>query len=874
MRTILFFIALFVGIALNAGNISDTLKSCEAIKLIGPGPEIDGQLTDEVWELADWCGDFRQYEPFENAEPSQKTVFKIAYDNDNLYVAIKAYDTEVDKIVKRLSRRDDYEGDMVGVHFDSYNDKLTAFMFWVSAAGVKVDGIITDGGSGEDLSWDAVWFVKTSSDAYGWYVEMKIPFSQLRFENAKEQTWGLQVQRFLHRKEEMSMWQFIPKDASSHVPLYGRLTGVKGIKPRRQIEIQPYTVIKTESYQAEEGNPFQTGKSTVFSGGVDGKVGITNNLILDFTVNPDFGQVEADPSEVNLSAFESYFEEKRPFFIEGKNILSFPVTPGDNGSSADNLFYSRRIGRSPHYYPDADYVNMPANTSILGAFKVTGKSSGGWSIGILESLTAREFAENQSDDIRQNTEVEPFTNYFISRIQKDFDEGKTRLGTMFTATHRNLQTPELDYLHKSAYSGGFDFGHTWKNRTYYFNAKLLFSEVNGSTEAITNTQESSARYFQRPDADYFHLDTNRTTLRGHGGILQFGKDGDGHWRYTSWINWRSPGLELNDVGFLRRADDVFQVIWVGYRYWKPFSIFREVNINMNQWSGWDFGLENTYKGGNINMHAQFKNYWASSFGINLEGSEKDNAMLRGGPAINLPGGLGLWFWTGTDSKKKLIFRVQGNHYTAWDDHAERLSVGGTMIYRPTNALSLSINPTFSRRNSKLQYIDNFQYQNDTRYVFGSIDQKTFSMAFRVNYSITPDLTLQYYGQPFISAGAYSDFKYITNPRAEAYADRFQNYAANQYSYNSAGEMYQIDENMDGKTDYSFDKPDYNAFFFISNFVLRWEYLPGSSVYLVWSQNRAEYTADGRFSFDDNMNDLFDIFPHSVFLLKLSYRFRM
>ncbi|MDO9511261.1 MAG: DUF5916 domain-containing protein [Bacteroidales bacterium] len=874
MKKIFLLLMVFFIICAHAKSSPDTLKTCQAIKLIGPGPEIDGYLTDEAWEFSDWCGGFKQYEPYEKAEPSQQTVFKVAYDNDNIYVAIKGFDSEPSKIVRRLSRRDDFEGDMMGIHFDSYNDKLTAFMFWVSAAGVKVDGIITNGGENEDISWDAVWFAKTSIDDKGWYVEMKIPFSQLRFTNSDVQSWGMQVQRFLHRKEEMDMWQFIPKDAPSHVANYGKLTGITGIKPRRQIEIQPYSVIKTESYQVEDGNPFQTGKNTAFSAGIDGKIGLTNNLILDFTVNPDFGQVEADPSEVNLSAFESYFEEKRPFFIEGKSILSFPVTPGDNGSSSDNLFYSRRIGRSPHYNPDADYADMPVNTSILGAFKVTGKSSGGWSVGILESLTGREFADHQTGDIKQRTEVEPLTNYFVSRLQKDFDEGKTRLGTMFTATHRSLQSPELDYLHKSAYSGGIDFQHSWKNRTYYFNAKVLFSEVNGSTEAIINTQESSARYFQRPDADYTNLDSSRTSLRGHGGILQFGKDGDGHWRYTTWVNWRSPGLELNDVGFLRRADDIFQVVWVGYRYWKPFSIFREININWNQWSGWDFGFENTYKGGNMNVNTQFKNFWALSFGINIEGNEKDNTILRGGPAFLSPGGMNQWIWIGTDAKKKLVFRLQGQHYQGRQDYASRNLLGGTILYRPTDALNISVNPSVTMRKSLMQYIDEFQYGNNARYVFGSIDQKTFAMAFRINYSVTPDLSFQYYGQPFISAGTYSDFKYVTNPRAPALSDRYQSYTDGQWTYDASGELYNIDENKDDINDYSFDKPDFNAFFFISNLVVRWEYLPGSSVYLVWSQNRAEYTSEGRFSFGDGMNDLFDIFPHNVFLIKLSYRFRM
>ncbi|MCK4465527.1 MAG: hypothetical protein KAU83_07435, partial [Bacteroidales bacterium] len=381
-------------------------------------------------------------------------------------------------------------------------------------------------------------------------------------------------------------------DAPGWVHQFGELHGISGIKPKRQIEIAPYTVGNIERFEKEEGNPFATGKSSNLDIGVDGKIGITNNMILDFTVNPDFGQVEADPSQVNLTAYEIFFEEKRPFFIEGKNILSFPLMFGDGDLASENMFYSRRIGRRPQSYPntqDGEYADIPINTSILGAAKFTGKTKNGLSIGILESITAKEKAEIDNEGIKRFETVEPLTNYSVSRVQKDFNKGNTILGGMFTTTNRKIENPDLNFLHTSAYSGGLDFTHQWKDRTYSFSLKTYFSQVKGSEEALIRTQSSSVRYFQRPDNDYVKFDSSRTSLSGYGGVLSAGKFANGHWRYAGFLSWKSPGLELNDLGFMTNADEILQIFWVGYRIWEPFSIFRNLNVNLNQWNTFDFG---------------------------------------------------------------------------------------------------------------------------------------------------------------------------------------------------------------------------------------------------------------------------------------------
>ena len=856
---------------LQAIAMNDSLKLYIPSRISGAPPVTDGFIDKSEWPEQGWETGFVQHRPLEAQPPTQPTSFNILYDNDHIYVAFRISEPDPKKISRRLSRRDEMEGDMVGIQIDSHFDKTTAFFFWVTAAGVKIDGVTVDG-TGEDMSWDALWTGKAAFDSLGWTVEMRIPLTQLRFARAETHTWGLQVLRYTQRFDEVDIWQPIPRDASTWVSRFGTLEGLKGIEPKRQIELMPYMVASTERYQAEEGNPFRTGKSSSLSAGFDGKIGITNNMILDFTINPDFGQVEADPSEVNLTAYESYFEEKRPFFVEGRNILSFGVSPGENESSSDNLFYTRRIGRSPHRdISDYDYTDTPSNTTILGAFKLTGKTSNGWSVWALESVTSRERADVILAEKTDNVEVEPLTNYFVGRLQKDIDKGTTKLGGIFTAVNRNIEDAAMNNLHKAAYSGGVDFNHTWKDRTYYLNIKGMFSHVLGDSTAIKETQESSARYFQRPDNDYVKYDPSRTSLSGHAGVVEFGKAGSGNWRYVTWINWRSPGFELNDAGFQRRSDDIFQVIWVGYRYYKPLGIFKQISLNFNQWSGWDFGLNNRYSGVNVNANTQFKNLWNFGIGVNRDFAQRANYMLRGGPAMLLPGGTSFWTSLSTDNSKKINGGASFQMFRGDESVNESYSASLRLTWAPVNALNISLTPFYSADKTMLQYIETADFNQNPRYIFGFLSQKTIGLPIRINFGITPDLTIQYYGQPFISAGKYSAYKRITDPKADAFNDRFLYYQDAQLMYNAEDEVYNVDEDLNGTPDYTFDKPDFNAFYFISNLVVRWEYLPGSSVYLVWSQNRSDNTSTGEFRPAPDMEHLSFIYPHNVFLIKVSYR---
>tara|TARA_R110002020_G_scaffold1998_2_gene9155 strand:+ start:17046 stop:19697 length:2652 start_codon:yes stop_codon:yes gene_type:complete len=878
-RHLLFcFIILSVGFVEAQDTIQPILKKIYTTKPLEnvAMPVLDGLLDDSAWDVVEWAGDYIENNPDENTPPSFQTKFKIVYDSDFLYIGVRCYDKQPDSIVRRLSRRDGFEGDWVEFNIDSYHDKRTAFSFTITAAGVKGDEFISDNGNNWDTSWNPIWYAKTNQDGEGWTAELKIPFSQLKFGKSVEQIWGLQSTRLFFRREERSLWQRKPVDTPGWVSEFGELHGLMNLIPQKQLEIQPYSVASLRTFEPEGGNPFQDGNDSKLSTGLDAKIGITNDLTLDLTINPDFGQVEADPSAIALDGFQIFFDEQRPFFVENKNIFDYGVSRSEAGNTfaSDNLFYSRRIGRDPQGFPDileGEYVEQPENTPILGAAKFSGKTKNGWSIGILESVTAKRSATIDNQGNRRREEVEPLTNYFVGRVQKDFNDRKTYIGAILTATNRDKLSPGLDFLHTAAYSGGMDFKHQWSGRDWYFGGNLLWSHVKGSSNAILNTQRSITHLFQRVDADYLEIDPDRNSLSGTGGNFQLGKIGNGHWRFESGATWRSPEFELNDIGFLRQADDIRHYTWIGYQTLKADKNFRRVGINYNHWSVWDFGGNHNNLLFNTNSWQNWTNYWSSNLGLNYEPIKYSNFALRGGPRLRLSPGLRFWNGIGTDSRKKIRFSLYHEGSRAMDNSYRSYTLQMGITYQPINQLGISVTPEYGTYNDKLQFLDNVEVEGETVYLNGNISQKTFSTSLRLNYTINPNLTVQYWGQPFISIGRYDSFKKVIDPLARDFNDRIYTYGDDQLS--KLDDRYQVDENRDGSPDLSFSDPDFSFVQFRSNLVLRWEYIPGSEIFLVWSQDITRSGNPEEGLLEGLERNIFGNHkPQNIFLIKATYRF--
>ncbi|MBE0651817.1 MAG: carbohydrate binding family 9 domain-containing protein [Bacteroidales bacterium] len=874
------FAALFTGLMM----ISFVLKAQDkqqvrtyvAERVVGKAPVIDGKLNDKAWSEGNWAGDFRQYDPYNGKKPSQKTEFKILYDNNNLYVAIRCFDTEPNKIVQRLTRRDNIDGDWAGVSIDSYFDKRTAFGFIVSAAGVKLDGKFSDDNGNIDNTWNPVWYVKTSKDSEGWVAEMRIPLSQLRFAKKSDMTWGLEVVRNIFRKQEKDFWQPIAKDASGFESHYGLLTGLKNIKPKKEVTITPYIMSKLMTAPRIEGDPFATGRTGAFSAGLDGTIAVTNDLTLNFTINPDFGEVDADPSQVNLTAFETYFTELRPFFVEGSSIFNFPLIAG-NDNSEENLFYSRRIGRPPQYYPDladsGEYIKSPGVTKILGAFKLSGKTRNGWSIGAMEALTGKVTASLDSLGKRSKVAVEPMTNYFNARLQKDFKNGNTILGGMFTATDRFIHDSSLFFLPSGAYTGGIDFRNYWKDHAYRLSAKIIASSVVGGTQAITDLQENSRRYFQRPGASR-KVDSTARLLQGTSASVDFSKIAKGHWRYGVQAYMESPGLELNDQGYLKSTDVIQESSWLEYDIWEPFSIFRSVGMNMSEWSGWNFSGVHTSSGQNLSSWGQFKNYWYGEFGITHNGANLDWSELRGGPAVQKPGYWNYYLGFSTDSRKKVFLSLSFNDNVYYQNVGNSTSLSFRIHYQPLGFLNLSLTPALSQSRDGLIYVTDQEVNNQNVYIVSSINQKQISADLRVSLSFTPDLSLEYWGQPFLFSAKFYGYKRVQNPNQKNFESQFYKYTGNQIQYDSENNQYLINDPAYPGSTMTVDNPDFSVVEFRSNMVLRWEFVPGSTLYLVWSQNNSDSNTIGNFNFKNNWTTLVNTKPTNIFLVKFSYRIKI
>ena len=820
-------------------------------------PRIDGHLDDDCWiQLGSWQGDFVQQQPEQGRPPSQKTEVKILFDDDNLYVGLKCFDDEPEKISAVMGRRDDFtSGDIAGIALDTYFDKSTAFEFNVSAAGQKID-LVHLGAYLWDTNWDAVWEARTQVLDSMWTVEIRIPFSQLRFSENKEQVWGMHIWRWIDRLGEENQWKLIPIDAPAMVYIFGELRGIEGINQKRHVEIMPYLA----------GRQVTGGlKSERFGYGLDGKIGLSSNYTLDLTVLPDFGQVEADPSILNLSSYEVFYDEKRPFFLEGNNIL-------DYSAGSDLLFYSRRIGHSPSWMPfgdDDETVAMPSGTRILNAIKLTGKGKKGTSVGIVNSVTGKEYAEIAGVNGTRLESAEPLSNYFVGRLKQDFNGGNTILGGMVTSTIRSIKEEHLKFLPERASVGGIDFLHTWENRKYFIDLKSFYSHISGSEEAISSLQRNSRHLFQRVNADHLELDDTRNTMEGWGGQLTGGKQ-SGKFRATGTLSWRSPGLELNDLGYLREADQVNQRVNLRYQVNKPNGILQSYYFTMDQRNDWTFGGENINNHLNLHGYAKFSNLWSLHADFVRNFYRVDTRQLRGGPSLRIDPFTSGELFLQTNSSKKLFVGLGARN--KWVDHRLGESVDYTLHlqWKLSNRFTVTSQTRYEELVDFNQYVAQRRLNNQTRYVVGELDRKTLYTTLRAEFFATPELSFQFYGSPYASVGHFLKLKKVQESLSGDASARYSNLV----EVDRQGSAIYLDEDSDGNFDFLVGNPDFNYQELRSNFVIRWEYRPGSTVYLVWTHNRFRDSNTYDPSAWNSLKGISGISSDNALMVKLSYWFSL
>jgi hypothetical protein len=834
----------------SAANERRAVVAVEAVAVPATSPIVlDGKLNEEIWQQAPAIEEFIQRDPAEGRPATMRTEARVAYDDNALYVAVRAHDSDASKIVGILTRRDQRSpSDWIRIVVDSYFDRRSAYEFGVNPVGVKTDRYYFNDGQSDD-SWDAVWEVEVDRDSTGWRAEFRIPFSQLRFNNTTGGPVGFSVIREVGRLAETSSWPLLSRNASGFVSQFGELRGLRMSGAPKRFELMPYSVGKVDTRPVDASDPLTDSPNAGGSIGLDLKYAVTPGLTLTATANPDFGQVEADPAVVNLDAFETFFPERRPFFVEGSGTFRFNMDCNDGNCTG--MFYSRRIGRAPQGSPntiDGEYSTQPDSATIIGAAKLTGRVAG-FSIGALTAATARENAEIAgalSVGHRSQT-VEPLTGYTVLRARKEFNN-QSSLGFMTTSTNRQLDS-EVSFLADNAYAGGVDYD--WRiTPMYNVSGYFAGTHIKGNTDAIRRLQESNVHGYQRTDADYVDVDPFATTLNGHAGSIAFGKISGESTRFSSFFGYKSPGFDTNDLGFMRRADEKSQSNWFQWRNFTPGKYVRTRNFNINQYQSWNFGGDRTFSGGNINSHWTFVNYYSIGGGINADAAPFRDRVTRGGPGVlGNPSRLNLWYYANTDGRKALSFFFNGNHWT--DNHnSSRHGIGPGFNWRATSSMSLNMGFWYNVNHDDSQWVTNESLANGSaRYVFGRIDQKTLSINTRFNYTVTPTLSLQVYAEPFVSAGDYSNYKELVDGRAEKYEDRYRPYA---YSGNA----------------------DFNIRSFRTTNVLRWEYRPGSQLFLVWQQGKSDFQDYGDFRFGRDFSGVFSAPSRNVFLIKFSYWLNM
>lgn len=840
-------------------------KSATAIRLAGPAPRIDGRLDDAAWDGAGAIENFEQQRPVEGATPSERTVVLIRYDAEALYIGARMYRRDPSRISRSLTRRDGMgNAERLQVTFDTHRDRRTGYGFAVSAAGARSDFHHSqdDERRGRENQYDPVWEAAAVIDSLGWTAELRIPFSQLRFPNADVQEWGFQLDRWMPDKNEDVQWVMIPTRETGYISRFGTLRGIEGIVARRPVELLPYVASDaTRSAVADAANPFRNPTRTRI--GLDAKFGIGSNLTVDATINPDFGQVDADPAEVNLSAFETIVDERRPFFTEGAQLLR---------AEGPNYFYSRRIGGAPHASASGDYVDAPRASAILGAAKLTGRTASRLSVGALLAVSDRALARvyDVDGDSTTSTLVEPRTNFGVVRLQQEVGRQASTVGATFTAMRRDLSadSPLPALVARDAVSGGVDWRLRWKQGMYAVSGWAGFSHIAGDSLAIARVQRSSAHYYQRPDADHLTYDPARTALSGYTMSIRADKDAGRRILWGAQVMTESPGYEVNDVGRVQSVDDIEYNADIQIRETLPGRWFQNWRLGFVTRGGFNYAGDRIDEQWNQQTSLTLKNFWTLNVNWNLGLVTIDDALTRGGPLTKSGTDWGGEVRLNTPFGSQINWRMNYN----WSRNSlggRRDQVGGGVTFRPSPRWQVNLDPNHQSSVEARQYVtsvaDSLAVATfGRRYVFAYVNRKTISLRTRVNYAFSPSLTLEGYAEPFVASGRYRDLGELAAPRTSTLV-----------RYGTAGTTIARDTAgawniRSGGTAFSVSNRDFNVLSFRSNVVMRWEWNAGSTLFFVWQQDRRSSQAIGD---PVGPRDLFSTTSargDNFFAIKLSY----
>lgn len=839
------------------------------LKLKDEKPVIDGRLDEDLWKSkGEWSDRFVQIIPYERAISQSPTYVKLFYDDKNIYVGVYCKDQFPEKMNRFIGNRDDNSlGDLVSIAFDTYHDYRAAPEFNVNLGGNKTDLIVTDK-LAINKSWNAVWECKTHIDKADscWTAEFRIPFSQLRYNQFSEDgIWGLHVRRIIRRNNEVQNWSMIPLKNNGHVFSFGEMHGMDDLPKPKGIEFLPYVMGKYRNEPRIEGSPYQKGHAWNGNVGLDAKFALSD-FTLDMTINPDYGQVELDPSVMNLTAYETFYEEKRPFFLEGKHILDFA-----SGNENDVMFYTRRIGASPSYQPqDIDnrqrFAENKENVPIIGALKLTGTNRKGVTIGVVQSVTARSSAQVWDNGKESKTVVEPLTNYTVARLQKNW-KGNTLLGGMLTSVNRALDEPYLkDYLIRNAFTGRIDFAQYFQNRLYYIEAKGMFSSLQGSEKAVERLQTNAVHYYQRvSSASYLQVDPHRTSLSGTGGYVKAGRKGNAKWAFSEMYSWSSPGFDLNDVGYLKETDYQSNTSEIAFRQTDIWKIFRYNAFTLTQKNNWNYGGKAIYNDIALRWQSMTMNRFEWDIKEAWLFNQLDTRLLRGGPDVRIDPSLTSSVKFNTDKARRVMVTLQytGNHNLS--GYSQYNTISPNLTFRIGNHLYLSGKLDYSWNQDENQYITTItQPGSSNRYILGRMKQKTYGLTLNMQFNVTPDISIQFYGAPFTSTVRYDQLKEAASTTASSYEERFRLFTPEEIKAENGMYYFQGGSAEQG---FSFNE-------FRSNLVARWEYLPGSTLYFVWEHrlsNRDSYSIDG---WGKNLDRIFGLPSINTFMIKMNYWFNL